>query len=86
MPKKVEAWKCNICGTAYFDEEITKKCEEIHALYENLEIAELREFQEESRFPKIILVQDKTWSGRMAQYKLDYEDSVEGFYEDEIDS
>ena len=82
MPDKINAWKCSICETAYFKEDDAKKCEEIHAAFENLEIQDIKKWREDERFPAELLVGDKTFSGRLALYKLDYESSCEDFYQD----
>ena len=83
MSKRVDAWECQVCKTAFFDKELADKCEKIHLLEENLEIVEIREYRQEEEFPKIILVSNKDSSGHLAQYKFDYESSIEDFYEDE---
>ena len=85
MTEKIEAWKCSICETAYFNEELAKECESIHAMYENLQISEIREWTDNERFPSIILVEDKSYSGVLAEYKLVSSSSVEDYYQDEDD-
>lgn len=91
MVAKAEVFMCQYCGSLYLEEKNATDCEEIHASYENLEIADSRIYSDKyddngdhsQRFPKKILLSDKRWSGVLAEYTRTDVASMESFYETE---
>ena len=81
MPKETQCWRCERCDTIYAIKEDCEHCEKIHSAEENLEIVEVGTFKENEKFPHKILIEDKTWSGVVAEYQLIGYGSVEDFYE-----
>ncbi len=79
--KRIDAYQCGTCNTAYFDKEGAERCQSIHSLEENLEITEIREWDPEEEYPYRILVIDKKNSGHAAEYKKVKTGSIEDFYE-----
>lgn len=81
MPKKITLWECDGCDRAFETEQEAIECNEEHAKIDSLEVVNAREFQ--GRFPKQILVRDRSYSGVLAQYVLVFANSVEEFTESE---
>lgn len=81
MPKEIQCWRCDKCQTIYVHKEDSEHCEKIHAAEENLEIAQVAAFKENERFPSMLLIQDRIWSGTVAEYQLISSGSVEDYYE-----
>jgi len=81
MSKEIKCWQCDFCKTAFLTKEDADHCEKWHSGEENLEIAEIGIYVQDERFPKKLLIGDKTYSGTLAEYILNYQASVEDFYE-----
>jgi len=81
MTKEIKCWQCDYCKTAFLTKEDAEKCERWHSDEENLEIVEIGDYTENERFPMKLLIGDKTYSGTLAEYCLNYQSSVEDFYE-----
>jgi len=89
MVAKAQVFMCQWCQSLFLEEQDAKDCEEIHASYDNLEVADSRRFDDihneygEQRFPKHILLSDKRYSGVLAEYHRGSVASMENFYEHE---
>jgi len=90
MVAKAEVFMCQYCGSFYLEEKDATDCEEIHASYENLEVADSRVYNDKyddyggdngKRFPEKILISDKRYSGVLAEYTRGSIASMESFYE-----
>jgi len=81
MTKEIKCWECEVCNTAFLTKEDAEQCEKLHSGEENLEIVEVGFYDKEERFPKKLLIGDKTYSGTLAEYVFNYQSSVEDFYE-----
>lgn len=81
MATEIKCWTCDICGTAFLTKLDAETCEKWHAAEENLEIVEIGEYEKDERFPKKLLIGDKSYSGTLAEYAFIRQASVECFYE-----
>lgn len=52
MPKKIEAWTCNICGQYFDEEELARLCEFTHPPM----VKTSPTYEVESKYPKAIHV------------------------------
>lgn len=59
--KKIEYYKCEICGRCYNTEKDASKCEALHVPYEELEIRNAG-YESCCAFPSEIVVRDKRTS------------------------
>ncbi len=79
MTTKINAYKCDVCGSAYFDEDQARECEQQHISV--LEVSDVLFMQKdkESKFPSKILVNNPNHSGALAMYIKESEGSVEEY-------
>jgi hypothetical protein len=63
MPKKIEEWGCEICGTIWHSEEDAKKCEESHC---KIDFMKAKYDVEQSHYPDAIVV--KFADGKIRYY------------------
>jgi hypothetical protein len=79
--KEIKAYKCEICHAVFTKKEKAIDCEKNHANIKNLKVVDTNFSlnDSEDRFPEKILIEDKSYSGTLAEYKLNYIASVEDF-------
>lgn len=56
--KKIEYYKCEICGRTYDNEKDASRCEGLHVPYEELELVGVG-YESSCAFPSEIVVKDK---------------------------
>ena len=87
MVAKAEVYMCQYCQCLYLEEKDAIDCEKVHAIPEQLEIVDVRgweiDYNGDQRFPNKMLIQDKTYSGVLAEYHRYQVSSMEDFYERE---
>ncbi len=69
--KEIKMFKCKKCNKIYEDLKTAENCFNKHAISDNLEIIKtIWNSSFNLRFPGEIFIQDKSFSGILAQYKL----------------
>ena len=81
MATEIQCWQCEVCKTAFLTKDDAEQCEKLHSGEENLEIVEVGLYAQDERFPKKLLIGDKTYSGTLAEYAFIRQSSCECFYE-----
>jgi len=82
--KEITLWECEVCGGIGEKKEVME-CEKYHAALENLDIVDMtsvvdsHNYNTDPKYPTYILIEDKTYSGRLALYKFEQASSVEDF-------
>lgn len=66
--KKIEYYKCEICGRVYDNEEDASKCEVLHVPMNNLELVNVG-YEYGCAFPSELELMDKTTKIRHTYYR-----------------
>ena len=82
MVKKIDAYECSVCETAYFDKETADTCEKTHFAEKSLRIIEVKHKSQDEQFPDVLMVDCDSHSGVGAIYDKRKEDSCESIAEE----
>ena len=99
MPITINAYKCKHCGMVFTEKQQAIECEAIHVLSKDLEFVACRHLLSEQdilngndynrKFPELILVDIKSYSGISAEYELKRvssdEDFIDDYFQEEMD-